>query len=574
MQKIIGLTLSILFGYAFLWPASSQAASEVYVITPNEGANLTMEPKENSPVLKKFNQGDRVEEVKQEGDWIQVLYEGKKSYIKAEHVKPLEVDLIAAYKHYAMVLGEHDYYEPTYYTLLYDFTQDGLEELYIVEPMEDNRGFRHRILSGEDILLDETFRRDHLHILSDKQDYFIVRSSSWFTGIENYPVEDLGILSAHEFVEAEPYEEKTTVIRSGSQSLTQQNAYHKRLLLFGFETNGEHFPLDDNLNDMINHYTIDDNYATEEQWEEVARIYEHTNNTLELFLDGYPSFSSEEQWANYDETVQKLYTLYLKYQDVAVQQLLDEDKLEETTDHLNYLLQTEPIANLTTGEIDYRSLFYMAKYYTDEFKVESVDLEKGYFKFPKREMNDWTYKHFGLYIDDVQLQEQMAVASEWYSVDIEDDYYITSGNGDAGIINPVIMNQHPLKNNYIALEYADGFTPELSIMKGESMFAIVKKINAADGSSYYPYITIVENLDNVDYAPLDSYTEALPLMQDHQDVEQEELLATVEVEEVRAASSPFAIIGGIALIGFISAGIFWRKRAVHRQQAKKTINGD
>ncbi|MER2192448.1 MAG: SH3 domain-containing protein [Solibacillus sp.] len=125
MKKIIIFTLSILFGFSLLWPASSQAASKIYVITPEEGANLTMEPKENSPILKKFKQGDRVEEVKQEEDWLQVRYEGELGYVDAEHVKPLELDLLAAYKHYATILGEYYFYDPAYYTLLHDFTFPG-----------------------------------------------------------------------------------------------------------------------------------------------------------------------------------------------------------------------------------------------------------------------------------------------------------------------------------------------------------------------------------------------------------------------------------------------------------------
>lgn len=509
------------------------------------------------------------------GKWLKVSYEGKEGYMKAEHVKSLDLDLVAAYKHYAAVLEEE--LQPPYYTLLHDFTQDGLEELYFIY-LSENREVRHTMLSGEEVLFDEVVGREGVTIYWDDYDYYLVAYVDESGGVHQLDPSDFGISSQHEYLIVRIGTEMVDIIRSGNLSLSKTKAQRDYQHAVAFETDEEQFDADVDLD--TGWYGIDGKEVTEEEWKEVVSGYQNAPHSVSFSNDYKQGYDNEI--SNYEETIDQLYALYKKYgeETASTKELVDADQIAEIEWYTNFKnLQAHggiSIGNtslnyLDEGEIDYISLLTMAlSHPTHEAHDPS--------HYPRAQIDDWIYKNFGLRMDDEQVKEQIeryenAFLAEHESgygmfyTEVHDDYYAqrTTADGIAWLwleldYEPTIVDHYQLEDDFIALAYMElGPQKELNLMGTEPDYIIVKKVEAANGDRYYPYITTLQSLDQLDYGALNKYAENLDLVQEHKEVASTEESVDKDTEEAalkgsagqttrKAGNYALIMIGGLLLL--------------------------
>lgn len=591
-RKVLAMLLIMMIAFPLIGMKSSQAASDTYIVTPEVGVNLRADPQqEGTETVAKLKQGTRVETLEKSGDWMKVSYEGKEGYIKSEHLKLLDIDLIAAYKHYATILEEVA--GEWTYSLLYDFTQDGLEELYIVS-YEDER-LRHRIFSGETELFEDYvhYDRGQLTIYWDNINYYIMTNHYYFSD-NSYKPSEVGIPSRHELVHAHMVVENTNIIGSGYLSLSElQMGTESSQVVSEFETNGEIFEVGENEFE-INLYSVEKEEVTEEQWKKRLDTYRNAPNHLEIYGE------SEEAY-NFDETVAQLSALYKKYTESPTELSLEKSEVEEIkwyTYYLDYMLNRKSIRD-HSGGIDYFELLNMALFYSDHF-AESYD--EGDYDYPKLKIDEWVYNNFGVKLDQQQMQDIILKYETAYekehgtdygmvSIEIHDESYTKSINGDGMILmmgeeEPEIINSYQLGNDFIALEFAMlGPVKELSIMSAEFDYIIVKKVEAANGDMHYPYIDTVKTLEGLDYDALNNYAEALDIVKDYKNVElddQQDEASSVEeskeqdkkLSEKQEETTPYMfyalIIIGVVLI-IVTIGMVVRGKRADALPKKSTL---
>lgn len=522
-KKALIMFWVLLLAFPLVSVESSQAATGTYVITPEIGVNLRAAPHQEGATVTKLKQGYRVELLEESGEWLKVSYEGKEGYVKSEYLKYLDIDLVAAYKHYAAVL-EETMMGGHYYSLLYDFTQDGLEELYIVE-QEDN-GFRHRMLSGEKELFDKALPNDKhgLDIYWDDYNYYLVETlgESDRAGVL-YTPDQLGITSQHEFAYVGISRETVNIIRSGNLSLSSTQTFVESGSVMDFVTDGEHFKDEDNTE--FSRYIVSEKEVTKEQWDKAVAGYKNAPNNL-MLLSYYGGDFLEEE-SNFDETLEELFALYEKYNDSPTKLLLDETKIEEIEQYTNYMLQ-DSIKDVDNNEIDYYALLNMALYYAMDLS-ELYDEEEYTYQYPKLLVDEWMYNNFGIKMDDEKLENHMLRYETEYgagaakSIEVQEEYYIAPGSGDIGIGDEsYIINSHQLEDDFIALGYVHGYTKALSILTTEPDYIIVKQVETANGETYYPYIDTLQTLESIDYDALNNYAERLDVVKNHKQVQRAE----------------------------------------------------
>lgn len=196
MKKISIILISIFLFSSILSPFPVVHAEEnIFIITPDIGVNLRAEPNKEASIVAKLKQGYRVKKIEDAGEWMKVSYNNSTGYIMKEYSKSLNHDLLSSYTFYAQILEETKQNSTDTYSLLYDFNQDGLEDLYLVNPNYDEMSeltFTHKLYNGSELVFEETLE-EGLDIYWDDYNYYIVTNVSVNRGGIQYTPQELGI---------------------------------------------------------------------------------------------------------------------------------------------------------------------------------------------------------------------------------------------------------------------------------------------------------------------------------------------------------------------------------------------
>ena len=120
------------------------------IISAEQGVNMTATANPDGMKVAVLKQGTRVKLIREEDSWSKVEYNGRLGWVRNEVIQPFAEDLLPVYSVYYKLLEETDH---LVYALVNDFTQDGIEDLYIVIDSNPSNGqYIEKIYSGNNVI--------------------------------------------------------------------------------------------------------------------------------------------------------------------------------------------------------------------------------------------------------------------------------------------------------------------------------------------------------------------------------------------------------------------------------------
>lgn len=170
MKKSFMLFIIVLFGGIGF--AGDVGAEEVKfaIISAEQGTNMTATANPDGMKVAVLKQGGRVKLIRQEDSWSKVEYNGRVGWVRNEAITPFAEDLLSIYSIYYKLLEGT---ENLVYALVNDFTQDGIEDLYIIVDADPSKGqYIEKIYSGNSVIYQKNLKHG-LTVLKDTTDYYL-----------------------------------------------------------------------------------------------------------------------------------------------------------------------------------------------------------------------------------------------------------------------------------------------------------------------------------------------------------------------------------------------------------------
>lgn len=140
-----------------------------YVVAP-DGVNMTTTASEDGKIVVKLPPGTKVSAVEEETNWTRIDFNGRLGWVPSSGVKPFTENLWPVYAQHYATLQETEH---VVYALVADFTQDGIEDLYIVTDEDTASGqYTESIYRGNEVIYQQTLT-DGLTILRNGLHYYI-----------------------------------------------------------------------------------------------------------------------------------------------------------------------------------------------------------------------------------------------------------------------------------------------------------------------------------------------------------------------------------------------------------------
>ncbi|MEK3764676.1 SH3 domain-containing protein [Solibacillus sp. FSL K6-4121] len=140
------------------------------IISTEQGTNMTATANPDGMKVAVLKQGGRVKLIRQEDSWSKVEYNGRIGWVRNEAITPFAEDLFSIYSIYYKLLEGT---ENLVYALVNDFTQDGIEDLYIIVDADPSKGqYIEKIYSGNSVIYQKNLKHG-LTVLKDTTDYYL-----------------------------------------------------------------------------------------------------------------------------------------------------------------------------------------------------------------------------------------------------------------------------------------------------------------------------------------------------------------------------------------------------------------
>ena len=220
-----------------LVPRTLAEEIKYYTIVPEDGTVMTASADANGMKIMTLKQGTRVALVRQEASWTKVDYNGRLGWVKNEALKPFDQDLLPIYSTYYKQL---DKTADLIYALVSDFTQDGIEDLYIVSDANPSKGqYVATIYSGENIIYQKNLKYG-LTILKNSTDHYLFHHAQK-NAEKKYRLADLNDQAKTDYYEAssgkDSFEITTNtylnsyyIVQSGNNEVEELTLTHEQVV--------------------------------------------------------------------------------------------------------------------------------------------------------------------------------------------------------------------------------------------------------------------------------------------------------------------------------------------------------
>lgn len=511
----------------------SYAANETYIVTPDIGVNLRDKPNTESNVVSKLKQGTKVRITNTSGEWSKVSVNNEVGYIKSEYLKEFDVDLSSIYAYYDSILNK--YHSSNHnYSLIYDFTQDGIEELYIAE-FEDSG--QHKLYSGEKLLIDEHLDGG-LTIYSDEYNYYLV---SEFGMNRGNSVTDNAIKTDFNYdslwVNSSYYWEN--VIHPGNLRLAQTSISSEWNELTEYDLAGEYYYLNPPIE--TTEYFKNDKKISKKEYEAFKNLYESAPNKVNpAYYDITSVVKNEDYTSNLEQTKEHLKQLY-------DEQIPADEKLPYTDEQINEIekyiyLHISGAGGYNSNQnnqlkyIDLLEIFEglytigFDEQISNEFSLGTTEINDMLYEIlDKTKVDKWFYTFYGIKMDHAQLQiekqdyingvpiEERERLETIRDQELQNNTYICycDGMGSPPVI-PKLLGIKALENDFYAIEYGEyGMEDSLIQAPYSTSVIVVKKVTTLENETYYPYIKTYLSLDEIDENEINAYAEKLDIVIDN-----------------------------------------------------------
>lgn len=519
LKFIIGLALIL----TLLVPnEKSYATSETYIVTPDIGVNLRDKPNADSNIVNKLKQGTKVKITNTSGEWSKVSVNKDVGYIKSEYLKEFTQDLGPIYSYYDSILNNYTSNTHTYF-LIYDFTQDGIEELYIADFEDSNH---HKLYSGKKLLVDE-YLEGGLTVYSDEYNYYLVSDSGMNRGDSvtdnaiktDFNYDSLWVNTSYEWEE---------VIHPGNLRLGQTSISNEWNQFTEYELAGETYYLDPSIE--TTEYFKNKKKISKKEYDAFRNLYKNAiNNVRVASFDGLSITKNEDYTSNLEQTKEHLKNLYDS-------QISSDEKLpysdEQISEIENYIyLHISGAGQIynENNEFKYVNLIHnFVGLYAASFGEEirdhfhentTVINENQHEVLNKDNVDNWLYTFYGSKIDNTQLNKELEedLNGDIIYWELQGDTYICYCDGlGSPPVTPKLFGITALENDFYAIEYGEYWAEDSLLGPPSSKGVIVvKKVTTLENEVHYPYIKTYDSLDAINETEINTYANQLDIVIDN-----------------------------------------------------------
>ncbi|WP_274309154.1 SH3 domain-containing protein [Solibacillus daqui] len=602
-MKFFKIMLSVLLFTALLPNPFVMAQEEgpQYIVTTTNGVSLTASADEKGMVVAKLSKGARVNFVRQQDNWVKVDYKGRLGWVPSETIAPFTADLLSIYAGYYQQLSKFDH---IIYALVADFTQDGIEDLYIVSDADPSKGqYEEYIYSGEQLIYQKN-SKSGLTILKNGDNYYVYHHTQT-NDEKKYKLKQLNSQAKTDYFEvsagkesyeitANSYVKSYFVLSAGDGSLDEQTFTYEQVAskdYYGAELKNDY---EESI--YLENYALSKDGQTttlmEQDYRELFSTYEKSKVIKVIYDDHYKSSALNERFQFDSNRIKK------ELLDLAETVLPEKQFDFEQTELEKLQLMLDQSVYL---EIPYKSM--VERNMLTYFKAVQRGIAKGMTGFDSTQLlitnNETAITYERASIDQIIY--------DFYGVKMKPDdfnqlandtgYLMTDENYVANIIEETQVETYiyrqllaieTLENGYIALNYTDYEMPhemkvspanESMIIAGNKVgqgYVLLKRLPFKSDVKFV-YIDTVDSLDYLNVNQFGVYENSLDAIQKlsaeqkaGQTEEKQEMEVTETEEDARAqleaeAEPPISwwlLLGGAMLVvsTFASSYYFYRKR--------------
>ena len=534
LKWMIGLVLVISLLPTYV---AAQEQTSFYVVTATDGATMTASANPTGMVVANLKQGARIQLIRQEDQWVKVDYKGRLGWVSSELIAPFTEDLLPVYSSYYKLLQNTNH---IIYAMIADFTQDGIEDLYLITDANPSKGqYQEFIYSGDKVIYQKN-RTTGVTILQNGADYYIWHHAQT-NADKKYKLADLNNQAKTDYFEvsegkgtyeitANAYLKSYFVVQSGNGAVVEQALSHEQVAskdYYGAELSNEY---DESI--YLENYTLSKDGETktilERPFNELFSFYEKSKVMRVIYEDAYNSAALSSRFSfDVERVKQELLNLA---QAVMPEKQIDYSDIEKETLQLK-------LTQSTLLEIPYKeaisrnaaTYFQMveqaiplglAGYDSVKFNKTSTEQQTTY---NRDAVNAFIYNFYGVAMNDEEFNR--LANDDGYAVDGE--LYATAVK-ETPIADTYLYRQwqgaETMDNSYVALKFEDFEMPqnvkvsaenESAILAGTPLnqgYVLFKRLPFKAGTKFV-YIDTVDDLNYLNTDQYGTYENSLAMIQ-------------------------------------------------------------
>ncbi|MBD8035757.1 SH3 domain-containing protein [Solibacillus sp. A46] len=542
MKKSFMLFIIVLFsGIGF---AGDVGAEEVKfaIISAEQGTNMTATANPDGMKVAVLKQGGRVKLIRQEDSWAKVEYNGRIGWVRNEAITPFAEDLLSIYSIYYKLLEGT---ENLVYALVNDFTQDGIEDLYIIVDADPSKGqYIEKIYSGNSVIYQKNLKHG-LTVLKDTTDYYLFHHAQT-NSEKKLKLSELNDQAKTDYYEASEgessyeivantYMHTYFVVQSSNGKLSELTFTHEQVTskdFYGGEKKNEY---DETV--YLEKFHLSNGVKTvevsEKEYKEFFAKYEKAKGTKIIYSDDYNSASLSDKYT-FDLNRAKNELLNLASNATSLKKT---EMLSGEIETLKLKLAQSVFLEMPYEKAVSRNAYTMIKnveegmkyglpgYGASQFTKGNVDSLQPNIQYIDRSLIENIIGDF--YGATINTDEFNALALDKDRF-LNEKVYQFPVEGDEGPSDTYVYRQllsvDQFENAYDVLGFADYQMPidvtvtesnEQMLIAGEQLqegYVVFKRLPFKSGMEWV-YIDTISNLDLIDTKKYQVYENTLPLLQ-------------------------------------------------------------
>ncbi|WP_191698716.1 SH3 domain-containing protein [Solibacillus faecavium] len=512
------------------------------IISAEQGTNMTATANPDGMKVAVLKQGGRVKLIRQEDSWAKVEYNGRIGWVRNEAITPFAEDLLSIYSIYYKLLEGT---ENLVYALVNDFTQDGIEDLYIIVDADPSKGqYIEKIYSGNSVIYQKNLKHG-LTVLKDTTDYYLFHHAQT-NSEKKLKLSELNDQAKTDYYEASEgessyeivantYMHTYFVVQSSNGKLSELTFTHEQVTskdFYGGEKKNEY---DETV--YLEKFHLSNGVKTvevsEKEYKEFFAKYEKAKGTKIIYSDDYNSASLSDKYT-FDLNRAKNELLNLASNATSLKKT---EMLSGEIETLKLKLAQSVFLEMPYEKAVSRNAYTMIKnveegmkyglpgYGASQFTKGNVDSLQPNIQYIDRSLIENIIGDF--YGATINTDEFNALALDKDRF-LNEKVYQFPVEGDEGPSDTYVYRQllsvDQFENAYDVLGFADYQMPidvtvtesnEQMLIAGEQLqegYVVFKRLPFKSGMEWV-YIDTISNLDLIDTKKYQVYENTLPLLQ-------------------------------------------------------------
>lgn len=537
-MRVFKMIMGFVLLFVFL-PTLSVAAedqNELYIITSNE-TTMTASADENGMVVAKLKKGARVKFVRQENNWVKIDYNGRLGWVRSDEIALFTKELLPTYSSYYKLLQNTDH---IVYALVSDFTQDGVEDLYVVVDSNPEKGQYQEVIYSGDKIIYQKNSTSGLTVLRNSGEYILWHHAQTNSD-KKYKLSNLNSQAKTDYYEASNgkgnYEITTNaylksyyIVRSGNGIINEETLTHEQIASKDYSGADNKNDYDESI--YLENYALSKDGTTKsiqaKDFDEQFSMYENSKVVKVIYDDDYKSAALSDSFSFNVERLNKelldLATSVLPTKQVDAGEV-DIEELQQKLAQ-SVLLEMPYSAGISRNAANYFKTVEQAirkglvGYDFSTFEITSYNKETTY---NRAAIDALIYDFYGLKMDSEEFNR--LANGEGYSVD--DDKYIAplkeSEIEDTYVYRQLLAVEF-VDDQYVAVKFTDYEMPmnikvsaanESALIAGvkkDSGYVLFKRLPFKSGLKWI-YIDTVDQLGLLNTEQYSTYENSLAIIQ-------------------------------------------------------------